>query len=102
MKNLRIVPSTVFDFLRRCAVREPDFVMLDPPRAGTGIRELKLLAGLEPKSIHYVSCSPPTLARDLGYLVNHGYKLISVELFDFFPHTYHIESLARLTRSDRA
>jgi tRNA/tmRNA/rRNA uracil-C5-methylase (TrmA/RlmC/RlmD family) len=58
----------------------------------------KLLAAVQPGRIHYVSCSPPTLARDLAYLLAHGFVLESVEMFDFFPHTYHLESLARLVR----
>jgi len=52
---------------------------------------------LRPKRLHYVSCSPPTLARDLGFLLQHSYRLDSLEMFDFFPQTYHIESLARLS-----
>jgi 23S rRNA (uracil1939-C5)-methyltransferase len=59
---------------------------------------LKLLVGIQPRRIQYVSCSPPTLARDLGLLVSQGYSLESVEMFDFFPHTYHLESLVRLVR----
>jgi len=102
MKNIRPVAETAFDFLRRCAQSEPDVVVLDPPRAGVGVKTLKLLLTLRPKRLHYVSCSPPTLARDLGYLVQQGYRLNSVELFDLFPQTYHIESLAKLTRSDFA
>ena len=39
---------------------------------------------------------PPALARDLGYLSRYGYQLDSVEMFDRFPQTFHIESLARL------
>ncbi len=100
LKNVRVVGQTVYDFLRRFAQAEPDLVVLDPPRAGVGVKELELLAGLLPKRIHYVSCSPPTLARDLGYLLEREYRLNSIELFDFFPQTFHIESLARLVRSD--
>jgi 23S rRNA (uracil1939-C5)-methyltransferase len=97
-KNVRAVAGTTFDFLRRYAQVEPDLVVMDPPRAGVGAAPLKMLVALRPKHIHYVSCSPPTLARDLGFLMRHGYQLDSVEMFDFFPQTYHIEALARLSR----
>ena len=96
LSNVRAVRQSAFDFLRRFARAEPDLAVLDPPRAGVGMPALKLLAGVRPQRIHYVSCHPPTLARDLAYLVEHGYRLESVELFDFFPQTFHIESLARL------
>jgi 23S rRNA (uracil1939-C5)-methyltransferase len=101
LQNVRVVAQTVLDFLRRFAQAEPDLVVLDPPRAGVGIGTLKLLAALRPRRVRYVSCSPPTLARDLALLVARGYQLNSVELFDFFPQTYHLECLAKLTRIDR-
>jgi 23S rRNA (uracil1939-C5)-methyltransferase len=100
--NVRAVQESVYDFLRRFAQAEPDLVVLDPPRAGVGISTLKLLSGLRPRRVHYVSCSPPTLARDLGFLIERGYRLNSVELFDFFPQTAHIECLAKIIRSDLA
>src|SRR5208282_4536361 len=96
-KEIRAVAGTAFDFLRRCAQMEPDLVVMDPPRAGVGAVTLKLLLALRPRRLHYVSCSPPTLARDLGFLLKHGYQLDGLELFDCFPQTYHIESLARLS-----
>ena len=96
--SIRVVAGTVFDFLRRSAQAEPDLVVMDPPRSGVGVAALKLLLALRPKRLSYVSCSPPTLARDLGFLIQHGYGLDSLDLFDFFPQTYHIESLARLSR----
>ncbi|MBI4166461.1 MAG: class I SAM-dependent RNA methyltransferase [Acidobacteria bacterium] len=96
--NVRTVEAGAQDFLRRFAQVGVDLVVLDPPRAGVGASVLKLLVGVQPKRIHYVSCSPPTLARDLGFLVAHGYEPESVEMFDFFPHTYHLEALVRLVR----
>ena len=96
-KKVRAVAGTTFDYLRRSALMNPDLVVLDPPRAGVGAETLELLATMRPKRLHYVSCSPPTLARDLGMMLKHGYQLDSLELFDFFPQTYHIESLARLS-----
>jgi 23S rRNA (uracil1939-C5)-methyltransferase len=96
--EIRTIQATTFDFLRRCAQSEPELVVMDPPRAGVGAAALKLLVALHPKRLQYVSCSPPTLARDLGFLLKHGYRLDRLELFDFFPQTYHIETLARLSR----
>jgi len=101
LANLRAVNQSVFDFLRRFArgtpdVVVPELVVLDPPRAGLDARILKLLAEFRPQHITYVSCHPPTLARDLRYLAAHGYRLTAVELFDFFAQTFHIEALARL------
>jgi 23S rRNA (uracil1939-C5)-methyltransferase len=100
-RNIRAVAETAFDSLRRCAQAEPDLVVMDPPRAGAGVATLKMLLALEPKRLHYISCSPPTLARDLGFLLQQGYRLDALEMFDFFPQTYHIESLARLSRRGR-
>ncbi len=97
--NIRISNEKAEDFLRRNAIHPPHFVVLDPPRAGAGPRVLGPLAALRPDRICYVSCHPPTQARDLGFLLRRGYRLESVELFDLFPQTYHIESLARLART---
>jgi len=96
LSNLFAARETTYDFLRRFAQAEPDLVVMDPPRAGVDAGSLKLLAALRPLRIHYLSCSPPTLARDLKALAAHGYHLESMELFDLFPQTYHIEALARL------
>ena len=95
--NLRAVAVPVSEFLRRFAERRPDLVVLDPPRAGVGRNSLRRLIALAPAQIRYLSCHPPTLARDLGVLVEGGYQLDSVEMFDFFPQTFHIETLIRLT-----
>jgi 23S rRNA (uracil1939-C5)-methyltransferase len=97
LRNTHVVAEPAFDFLRRFARAEPDLVVLDPPRAGVGPRTLKFLAASRPRRIHYVSCHPPTLARDLGFLVAQGFALNSIELFDFFPQTFHIECLAKLS-----
>jgi 23S rRNA (uracil1939-C5)-methyltransferase len=97
-RNIRTMAGTAFDFLRRCTQLGPDLVVMDPPRTGAGMATLKLLLALRPRHLYYVSCSPPTLARDLGYLLRHGYAIDSLELFDCFPQTFHIESFARLSR----
>ena len=97
--NVRAVSTRAADFLRRYAQAAPDLVVLDPPRAGADGETLRRLAEIGPGHIHYASCQPPTLARDLAFLVGHGYRLQSVELFDLFPQTFHIEALAKLSRA---
>jgi 23S rRNA (uracil1939-C5)-methyltransferase len=76
-----------------------DVVLLDPPREGfqKGLAEL---IKLSPKAILYVSCDPMTLARDLAYLSRQRYRVEKIICFDFFPNTFHVESLAVLTRED--
>jgi 23S rRNA (uracil1939-C5)-methyltransferase len=97
LQNLLAVPRSAFDFVRRYARSGPDLVVLDPPRAGVGSESLKFITTIRPRGIRYVSCHPPTLARDLGFLIARGYVLNSVELFDFFPQTYHMECVAKLS-----
>jgi len=72
-------------------------VVLDPPRAGAKGIETDL-AALDAGTIYYISCDPTTMARDLATLTKHGYKLRTVQPVDFFPHTFHVESLAVMMR----
>ena len=78
----------------------PELVVLDPPRAGVAENALKRLVQLAPERIRYLSCDPSTLARDLAALTGVGapYEIREVHLFDLFPQTYHIETLAVLGR----
>jgi 23S rRNA (uracil1939-C5)-methyltransferase len=74
----------------------PDFVLLDPPRAGLGKAVVSRLAELRPPSLTIVACDPATLARDLASLVAAGYRMEKMVLIDLFPQTYHLETVVRL------
>jgi len=75
-----------------------EVVVADPPRAGFHPKALHALLQLAPSRIVYVSCNPSTLARDVGELVRGGYRLRWVQPVDMFPHTPHIEAVARLDK----
>lgn len=77
-----------------------DVVVLDPPRGGE-LSAARALSLLRPKKIIYVSCSPPTLARDISLLTGRGYRVARAGLFDMFPQTFHIESVVRLDLQGR-
>jgi 23S rRNA (uracil1939-C5)-methyltransferase len=74
----------------------PDFVLLDPPRAGIGKRMVERLGQLRPPKVALVSCDPATLARDLAGLTGAGYRIERLTLVDLFPQTYHLETVAQL------
>jgi len=97
------------DFLKKTKER-PEFVVLDPPRAGLGGEAAGRLAELGAAEIAYLSCDPSTLARDLAVLTssprkpkeiagpNERYEVSEMHLFDLFPQTYHIETLVKLRK----
>jgi 23S rRNA (uracil1939-C5)-methyltransferase len=89
--------GTAEEGIRRVREETPsvDLAVLDPPRAGAhGV--LEPLVSLQPRKILYVSCEPPTLARDLARLVSLGYNVKRLQPLDMFPQTYHIEVIAEL------
>lgn len=75
-----------------------DLIVADPPRAGLSPEVVKQLARIKPARITYISCEPPTLARDLAELLKAGYEISAICLFDLFPQTFHMESVALLRR----
>ncbi|MCG8472018.1 MAG: 23S rRNA (uracil(1939)-C(5))-methyltransferase RlmD [Desulfobacterales bacterium] len=116
--GLEIVPSAIEDAAENCRRNDvtncrfvlgdvrhelpdvdvkPDVMIIDPPRAGMHKEVVQRVAELCPERIVYVSCNPATLARDLEMLKAH-YEICEVQPVDMFPHTFHIEAVARLER----
>ncbi|MBI5643371.1 MAG: 23S rRNA (uracil(1939)-C(5))-methyltransferase RlmD [Deltaproteobacteria bacterium] len=98
-KRVEFQASDAFGWLKRnikTLERErPSVLVLDPPRSGE-YQVATALSGFKPEKIVYVSCSPPTLARDLSLLTGCGYRVSKAQLIDMFPQTYHIEGVAAL------
>ena len=74
-----------------------DVIILDPPRPGLSADFLRKILERSAERVVYVSCNPATLARDLKRM-KEKYDLEAVYMGDFFPNTYHIESLVFLSK----
>ncbi len=75
-----------------------DTILLDPPRAGITPNVIKgLLNQKNVETLIYVSCQPMTLVRDLEPLMQ-DFVITSVQGFDMFPQTAHIETLCVMQR----
>jgi 23S rRNA (uracil1939-C5)-methyltransferase len=95
LANLRVERRTAEAYLDALE-RAPDFVLLDPPRAGLGKAVVQRLIDLRPPAVTIVACDPATLARDLAALLGAGYRIEKMTLVDLFPQTYHLETVVRL------
>jgi len=94
--NCRFLCGDILDLIPRMEKR-PDVVVIDPPRAGMHPKSVAKILELKPERMVYVSCNPATLARDLN-LMKESYGVLEVQPVDMFPHTPHIEAVAKLER----
>ena len=77
-----------------------DTVIVDPPRAGLGIRVARLLRRVKSERIIYVSCNPFSLARDLKVICEGNWAVASLQPVDMFPQTDHVETVVELRRKE--
>jgi 23S rRNA (uracil-5-)-methyltransferase RumA len=78
-----------------------DLAVLNPPRKGVQPAALQAIVDLQLPRLIYVSCEPKTLARDLARLADAGYRAAQVRLFDMFPQTDQVESVAVLNQASQ-
>lgn len=74
-----------------------DVIVVDPPRKGCDERLLQTIVEMEPERLVYVSCDPATLARDVKYLGEQGYRVEKAQPVDMFPMTEHVETVCLLS-----
>lgn len=93
--------SVVTDSVRRALAAQPrraDVAVLDPPRSGAGREIIDMLAAADVPRIIHIGCEAASFARDVGLYLAHGYRVEELRVFDSFPMTHHVESVAVLTR----
>ncbi len=102
IKNANFITADLYEsflpLLEEKKLPKPDVVIADPPRSGMHKNTVADLINLGPEKIVYVSCNPTTQVRDIKMLTEAGYKLLKLRPVDMFPHTYHIENVAVLTK----
>jgi 23S rRNA (uracil1939-C5)-methyltransferase len=92
--NCKFIKGDIKNCLASICER-PDVLIIDPPRAGMHKDVVKQVLNMLPDRIVYVSCNPATLARDIALLIG-DYRIQEVQPVDMFPHTYHVEAVAKL------
>ena len=92
--------ATVFMQQMAASGDKVDVVFMDPPRAGSTPEFIESLKILSPKKVVYISCSPDSLARDLGILKKNGFNAKKAIPVDMFPFTRSIETVVLLTRTE--
>ncbi|HVE13240.1 MAG TPA: 23S rRNA (uracil(1939)-C(5))-methyltransferase RlmD [Elusimicrobiota bacterium] len=107
VKNARFVAGTAESMTAKLRREFDPFepgtcaAVVDPPRAGCEETVLRAFSSPAVRRVVYVSCNPPTLARDAGVLAAVGYVLKKVQPVDLFPQTSHIEAVALFERGRR-
>ena len=94
--NADVIVERVDRWLRERMLSRVDLVIVDPPRAGAGKQVMAEVLRLRPRALLYVSCDPASLARDIAFARDLGYRPGRLQAIDAFPQTSHIESFALL------
>lgn len=98
VQNVEVLAQPLRRALRRLREEPADAAVLNPSREGAERSTLEAVLASPARRIAYLSCSPPTLARDLALLTRGGFRLDSVQAVDMMPQTRQVEALALLAR----
>ena len=98
--------SAVLPWLKQCSVNEcrERIALIDPPRDGLGVELLEILSYLDKLNvdkIFLIGCKTDPWSRDIAQMIEKGWCLDKIAVFDFFPQTFHVESAALLIRNKK-
>lgn len=98
INNVTAFAGKAEDVSESLSHKKYDSVVIDPPRSGCDKRVIASILKIAPNKIVYVSCAPATLARDIKDFSSNGYTMKSIQPFDMFPQTGHVECVVLMTR----
>ena len=93
-----VVTKALVDKFLKSGPKDWNAIILDPPRAGAGQKVVDALNQTKADRICYVSCDPASFARDAAALIECGWELENTRVFDLYPNTHHLETVALFTR----
>ena len=97
VKNVEFIAGDVKEEVSKLT-NSPELIILDPPRAGINPKALNDIIGFNSKQILYISCNPKMLVQDLKVLKEAGYEMAKLKGVDMFANTYHVETVALLSK----
>jgi 23S rRNA (uracil1939-C5)-methyltransferase len=92
------VGEVLHSLKERNDLKQPELVVVDPPRAGLDPKAITNIITIAPKKILYISCNPITQKSNCEELMQHGYNVKIIQPIDQFPHTMHIENIILLEK----
>ncbi len=98
LTGVEVIAKPVERALKPLLAAAADSVVMNPSRAGAKLVVLEALVASPARKIAYLSCDPETLCRDLDFLVESGFRLVSAQPIDMMPQTRQVEAIALLRR----
>lgn len=95
--NCHYICGDVHETLSKIDVK-PDVIVVDPPRVGMHNKAVDYVASYGIKEILYISCNPKTLFLNIERFREQGYDVVTMQAYDNFPMTKHVESVVLMTR----
>ncbi len=96
-----VVTGTAEAFLEEPGSAAGALAVVDPPRTGLSRLAADGLLRWRPDSIVMLCCDAARFGRDGGRLLEAGYRLASVDLWDLFAGSHHVEVLAHFRSAGR-
>ena len=97
LRNVNFLCGDVLEEIEKVG-NKYDVVVLDPPRAGISPASLEKILNIECKKFVYISCNPKTQMENLKTFIDRGFEIKDYEIYDQFPNSRHLETIALLEK----